>query len=110
MAWRPLLNSTIVASRKFVLPPRGDVTCTGTRTALACGKNRANGSAQLLSLATSAEPLVLPTPPHCFALRCACRNAPGDTSRSSRRRLALANVHAASQSSEAEWEEPAVRH
>jgi len=97
MAWCPLLNSTIVASRKFVFPPRGDVTCTGMRTALACGKNRASCSAQLLSLATSAGPPLLPTSPHCFALESTCRNEPRDTSRSNKRRLPLTNVHATSQ-------------
>src|SRR5215470_10654090 len=97
MAWCPLLNSTMVASLKFVLPPRGDVTCTGTRTALACGKNRANCSAQLLSLAISAEPPVLPTSPHSFALASACRNESRDTPRSDRHTLPLTNVHAARQ-------------
>src|SRR6266581_3783084 len=63
MAWRPLLYSTMVASRRFVAPPRGDVTCTGTRTALACGKKRASCSAQLFSFVASAEPPVLPTSP-----------------------------------------------
>src|SRR5262249_37743465 len=53
MAWFALLNSTTVASCRLVLPPRDEVTCTGIRTALACGKNCANCSAQLISLVAS---------------------------------------------------------
>src|SRR5713226_4098822 len=60
-------NSTITASRRLVLPPREAVTSTGIRTALACGKNRANRSAQSGSFAMSVRPPDSPTSP--LALR-----------------------------------------
>src|SRR5580704_12875031 len=46
-------NSTTVASRNRVLPARSEVICTGTRTAVARGKKRANRSAQPYSFAVS---------------------------------------------------------
>src|SRR5712664_1714565 len=60
-------NSTIAASRRLVLPPREAVTSTGIRTALACGKNRANRSAQSGSFAMSVRLPDSPTSP--LALR-----------------------------------------
>src|SRR5713226_8984872 len=56
-------NSTTAASRRLVLPPRNAVTCTGIRTRLACGKKRANCSAQSCSFAVSARPPDFPTSP-----------------------------------------------
>src|SRR5580693_8495522 len=50
-------NSTTVASRKRALPARSAVICTGTRTGVARGKNRANRSAQPSSFAVSVTSL-----------------------------------------------------
>jgi hypothetical protein len=50
-------NSTTVASRKRALPARSAVICTGTRTGVARGKNRANRSAQPCSFASSVNSL-----------------------------------------------------
>src|SRR5271154_1940438 len=46
MAKSGAANSSVAASRSLVRPPRRAVTCTGMRTAAACGKNRASCSAQ----------------------------------------------------------------
>src|SRR5216684_1916766 len=64
-----LPNSTTAASRRLLLPPRRTVTCTGMRTRLACGKNRANCSAQANSVAVSVRPPDLPTLPLALAVR-----------------------------------------
>ena len=98
IAWCALVYSTTVASRRRVTPPRGEVTCTGTRTALAWGKKRANCSEQLFSFATSTELPFLATSPHDVRLRSVFCRGSRDTPRSNRRTLdGGRNVHAASQ-------------
>lgn len=61
-------NSTTVASFSRALPARSAVTCTGTRTALARGKKRANCSAQPSSPVVSATSSDRLTSPHSPSL------------------------------------------
>src|SRR3984885_15504864 len=56
-------NSSVAASRSLVRPPRRAVTCTGIRTAAACGKNRASCSAQPCSWSGAAISAELFTSP-----------------------------------------------
>src|SRR5207245_10173691 len=92
--------STTVASRRFVTPFRDEVTCTGTRTAPAWGKKRANRSAQLFSFETSSELPFLPTSPHDLRF---CRPSAGVETLPSLDQAqtdGARNVHAASRSEE----------
>jgi hypothetical protein len=57
MAKSGAANSKNVASRSFKAPPRSAVTCMGTRTATACGKKRANFSAQPCAFSGSVTPV-----------------------------------------------------
>src|SRR5690242_12600216 len=57
MAISAAANSTTVASRNLVCPPRSAVTCTGTRAAATRGKNLDNCSAQLRSTSGNVKPM-----------------------------------------------------